>query len=131
MKGPMCAWGMTSTDEHGKGLVKKETCWVTNSEHIARILDRECSNVRSQQVSGRALAVWHRHVHLVNQRAHGARFYPPLLVAGILRGARAQLEATGGVMNFAYPVPEDPVIPWEPELDEELEVYWNDSKGGY
>ena len=56
MKGPMCAWGMTSTDEHGKGLVKKETCWVTNSEHIARELDRECSNVRSQQVSGRPLA---------------------------------------------------------------------------
>ena len=117
MKGPMCAWGMTSTDEHGKGLVKKETCWVTNSECIARELDRECSNVRSQQVSGRPLAVWHRNVRLVNQRAHGARIYPPLLVA------RAQLQATGEMQNFDYPVPEDPVIPGEPELDEELEVY--------
>ena len=34
-------------------------------------------------------------------------------------------------MNFDYPVPEDPVIPREPELEEELEVYWDDSKGGY
>ena len=35
------------------------------------------------------------------------------------------------MMNFDYPVPEDPVIPREPELEEELEVYWDDSKGGY
>ena len=131
MKGPMCAWGMTSRDEHGEGLVKKETCWVTNSECVAKELDRECSNVRSQQVSERSLAVWHRHVHLVNQRAHKARIYPPLLAAGILRGARAQLQATGEMMNFNYPVPEDPVIPRDPELQEELEVYWDDSKGGY
>ena len=34
-------------------------------------------------------------------------------------------------MNFNYPVPEDPVIPRDPELQEELEVYWDDSKGGY
>ena len=93
VEGPMCAWGMTSKDEHGEGLVKKETCWVTNSEHIARELDQECSNVRSQQVGERLPAVWHRHVHLINQRAHKARIYPPLLVAGILRGARAQLQA--------------------------------------
>ena len=124
VKGPMCAWGMTSTDELGEGLVKKETCWVTNSEHIAYELDRECTNAK-------AAAPWHRHVHLVNQRAHQARIYPPKLVAGILRGARAQLQETGEMMNFHYPVPEDPVIPREPELQEELEVYWDDSKGGY
>ena len=47
LKGPMCAWGMTSRDEHGEGLVKKETCWVTNSDCIAREFDRECTNVRS------------------------------------------------------------------------------------
>ena len=34
-------------------------------------------------------------------------------------------------MNFDNTVPEDPVIPREPELQEELEVYWDDSKGGY
>ena len=33
--------------------------------------------------------------------------------------------------NLDYPVPEDPVIPREPELQEELETYWDDSKGGY
>ena len=82
-------------------------------------------------MSERSLAVWHRHVHLVNQRAHQARIYPPLLVAGILRGARAQLQATGEMQNFNYPVPEDPVIPRDQELQEELEVCWDDSKGGY
>ena len=60
----MCAWVMKSEDEHGEGLVKKETCWVTNSEHIAREVDRECQNVRKQQVGERPPAAWHRHVHL-------------------------------------------------------------------
>ena len=82
-------------------------------------------------MSERSLAVWHRHVHLVNQRAHKARIYPPLLVAGILRGARAQLQATGEMMNFNYPVPEDPVIPREPGILDEPESYWDDANGGY
>ena len=74
---------------------------------------------------------WHRHVHLVSPRASKARVYPPKLVAGILRGARAQLQATGEMMNFDYPVPEDPVIPREPEILDELESYWDDANGGY
>ena len=126
VKGPMCAWGMTSKDERGEGLVKKETCWVTNSEFIAYELDVECTNAS-------ATAVWHRHVHLVNQRANAARIYPPKLVAAILRGAREQMRATGEMMNFNYPVPEDPVIArdLEPEVHEELEAYWDDANGGY
>ena len=50
VKGPMCFWGMTAKDEQGEGFVKKETWWVTNSPCIAQELDRECTNVRSQQV---------------------------------------------------------------------------------
>ena len=85
----------------------------------------------TNRVSGRPLAAWHRHVHLVNQRAHHARVYPPKLVAAILRGCRAQLAWTGEMNNFDYPVPEDPVIPREPETAEELESYWDDANGGY
>ena len=44
IEGPMCFWGMTSSDHEGEGLVKKQTCWVTNSEFIAYELDRECTN---------------------------------------------------------------------------------------
>ena len=120
----MCFWGMTSKDEQGEGLVKKETRWVTNSECIAQELDRECTNVRwSTQVGERSPAAWHRHVHLVNQRAHKARIYLPQLVAGVLCGARAQLQETGEMMNFDNPAPEDRVIPREPDLQEELKVY--------
>ena len=48
----------------------------------------------------------------------------------MLCGARAQLQQTSETMNFDYRVPEDPVIPREPDLQEEL-IYWDDSKGGY
>ena len=110
VKGPMCFWGMTSKDEQGEGLVKKETWLVTNSPYIAAELDRECTNVN------KPAPLRHRHVHLINQRAHHARVYPPKLVAAILRGCRAQLAWTGDMNNS-----EDPVIPREPEMSEELE----------
>ena len=121
----MCFWGMTARDEQGEGLVKKETWWVTNSPCIAAELDRECPNVN------KPAPLWHRHVHLVNQRAHHARVYPPKLVAAILRGCRAQLAWTGKMNNFDYPVPKDPVSPRQPEMAEELESYWDDANGGY
>ena len=104
VKGPMCVWGMTSKDAQGEGLVKKETYWVTNSRYIALELNRECTNATGS-------APWHRHVHLVDHRAHAARIYPPKLVAAILRGLREQLRAIGEIQVYDYPVPEDPVIP--------------------
>ena len=116
---------MTAFDEQGEGLVKKETWWVTNSPCIAQELDRECTNVN------KPAPLWHRHVHLINQRAHHARVYPPKLVAAILRGARAQLQVTGEMLQFDYPVPEDPVGPRDPEIQDELETYWDDANGGY
>ena len=126
VKGPMCFWGMTSSDSQGEGPVKKETYWVTNSRFIAAELDRECTNKTGGQP-------WHRHVHLVDHRAHAARIYPPALVAAILRGLREQLRATGEMLVYDYPVPEDPVIPREipPEAEEELESYWDDANGGW
>ena len=54
-------------------------------------------------------------------------------MAATLRGFREQLRATGEVLQFDYPVPEDPVIPRNipPEAEEELEVYWDDANGGW
>ena len=93
--------------------------------HMVEELDRECTNVN------RPAPLWHQHVHLVNQRAHHARFYTAKLVAAIIRGCRTPLAWTGEMNNFHYPVPEDPVIPREPEMSEELESYWDDANGGY
>ena len=36
--GPMRRWKMESEDVRGKGLVKKETRWLTNSPHLAKAL---------------------------------------------------------------------------------------------
>ena len=88
---------------------------------MAQELDRECTNVN------KPAPLWHRHVHLINQRAHHARVYPPKLVAAILRGAREQLRVTGEMLQFDYPVPEDLVIPRDPETQNELETYWDDA----
>ena len=30
-------------------------------------------------------------------------------------------------MPFNYPVPEEPVVPGEPQIQDELEVYWDDA----
>ena len=72
-------------------------------------------------------------MHLIDHRAHAARIYPPKLVAAILRGLREQLRATGEMLQFDYPVPEDPVIPRDipPAAVEELESYWDDANGGW
>ena len=125
VKGPMCVWGMTSKDAQGEGLVKKETYWVTNSRYIALELNQECTNATGSKP-------WHRHVHLVDHRAHAARIYPPKLVAAILRGLREQLRATGEMVVYEYPVPEDPVIPGTDTREEweELGSYWDDANGG-
>ena len=123
----MRVWGMTSKDAQGEGLVEKETYWVTNSRFIARELDRECTNATGSKP-------WHRHVHLVDHRAHAARIYPPKLVAAILRGLREQLRAIGEMQVYDYPVPEDPVIPGNDATQEdvdELESYWDDANGGW
>ena len=63
VKGPMCNWGMTAKDAEGEGLVKKVTCWVTNSPFIAQELDRECTNASAGldggpgRTYGRSIAV--------------------------------------------------------------------------
>ena len=54
-------------------------------------------------------------------------------MAAILRGLREQLRATGEMLVYDYPVPEDPVIPRAEtqEEGEELESYRDDANGGW
>ena len=74
----MCAYGMTSQDEHGKGLVYKPTSFATNSPHVATCLNRKCSNTCGYQK--------HRHVHLINGRAKLAQVYPSELCRAMCQG---------------------------------------------
>eukprot|EP00973_Karenia_brevis_P078885 10948026-Karenia_brevis.AAC.1 len=65
----MCAYGMTSSDEHGIGCVYKPTQFMTNSPAVAEQLARKCTNKDKNEQP-------HRHVHLINGRASKAQIYP-------------------------------------------------------
>ena len=70
VQGPMCRWGMQSSDPEGVGFVRKETKWMTSSAELANALSGKCSNFTG--------GPWHRHVHLVGgNRAEAAATYPP------------------------------------------------------
>jgi len=108
---------MESSDAWGKGLVKKETRWLTNSQHIAMILSGVCTNVEGK--------TWHRHVNLINGRARSAQAYPPLLVRGILEALRNQLAEDGEFSQALNSLGAGPVPDAVPVIDEEQEVYDN------
>ena len=71
----MCRFKMFSEHEMGRGLVKKPTGFLTNSEHMKNQLDKKC-------LGG------HRHVHLLGGRTKACQVYPENLVRAILRGIR-------------------------------------------
>ena len=113
--GPMCRWRMTSEDAQGKGLVKKETRWVTNSPHIAKALSGVCSNTTGK--------TWHRHVNLINGRARSAQVYPPKLVKAILEALRNQLAEDGEFSPTLNSIEAGPVPDSAPVIDEEEEKF--------
>ncbi|CAJ1332419.1 unnamed protein product [Effrenium voratum] len=82
VQAPMCKCHMKAEDGQGVGLVRKETCYVTNSAEMAKALEGRCE--------GR-----HRHVHLINGRAREAQVYPPKLVNAILKGIKKELMNKG------------------------------------
>ena len=76
--GHMCRYGMTSTGPSGTGPVLKPTRWMTNSHHLAAMLDKRCTQD-------------HEHVMLVGGKAAGAAIYPKPLCLAILLGVARQL----------------------------------------
>jgi hypothetical protein len=78
----ICAFGMTSADEHGEAPVKKGTRLMSSSGEILKRVDRKCSNG-----SG---GTPHRHVHLIQGRTKAAQVYPRDLADSICEGIAAQ-----------------------------------------
>ena len=64
----MCAYGMTSTEDIGDGLVKKPSRMISLSPVVRRRIEARCSN----EIGGHQ----HRHVRLVQGRAKAAQVYP-------------------------------------------------------
>ena len=83
----MCAFGMTSEDEHGIWLVLKPTSCMTNTPKIANHLNRQCSRI-------------HGHVHLINGRAANAAIYPGELCETRCNGVREQLDHDGMIKRM-------------------------------
>ena len=83
----MCAYGMTSIDERGEGLVKKPTKLMSSSPEVLKKVAARCSN----ETGGKQ----HRHVHLVQGRAKMAQVYPRELGMIICMGIAAQKKLDG------------------------------------
>jgi len=78
----MCAYGMQSEDEHGKGLVKKATRILSSSPEVLKKLAARCSNESGDSQ--------HRHVHLIQGRAKAAQVYPREFSMRVCEGVAAQ-----------------------------------------
>ena len=81
----MRAFGMTSSDEQGVGLVKKATRIVSSSPEVIRRIAVRCSN----ELEGPK----HRHVQLVQGRAKAAQVYPQGFSQRVCEGIAAQKKA--------------------------------------
>ena len=75
----MGAFGMTSSDEQGTGLVLKPTAFMTNSSKLASNLSKQCDNK-------------HRHAILLDGRAKHAAIYLDALCDAICKGIREQVD---------------------------------------
>jgi hypothetical protein len=78
----MCAYGMESEDEHGRGLVKKATRFLSSAHEVLKRIAARCSNGEGREA--------HRHVHLIQGRAKGPQVYPRALCVKICEGIAAQ-----------------------------------------
>ena len=86
VKMDMCAFGMTTKDKEGEGLVRKTTKMMTNGPEVAIRIARRCTNTKK----GEARNDEHRHVMLINGRARQAQVYPRALCRAICEGVSAQ-----------------------------------------
>ena len=85
----MCRWElMPDHSQEPVGHARKETGWLTNSWHLAQLLEGECANL----TAGEEL---HRHVHLVNGTAKLSTAYPPKLVKAILKALKLEMRDCG------------------------------------
>lgn len=76
----MCQYGM---NVDGRGLNQKPTRWITNSRHIARLLQRRCRG-------------GHQHVALMGGLAKKAAEYPAELCKAVVKGLKEHLREKYG-----------------------------------
>eukprot|EP00434_Breviolum_minutum_P004449 symbB.v1.2.003922.t1/scaffold210.1/size302740/13 len=76
----MCQYGM---NVDGRGLNQKPTRWITNSRHIARLLQRRCKG-------------GHQHVALMGGLAKKAAEYPAELCKMVVKGLKEHLREKYG-----------------------------------
>ena len=105
-EGHQCPHNQYSYDIECWGLVLKRTGWMSNAPRVLDAVALRCSN------ETRPVIDWHRHVHLVDQRAQKAQVYPPILIKRVLKGLRDQLREAGDLN-----VLEQGVVCEEPSLD--------------
>ena len=74
----MCRFGMMPKDEHGVGLVKTPTGFLTNSRHAKKELGKMCLGV-------------HKHVPRLSGRAAAAQVYPDKLCRAMPRTIKREL----------------------------------------
>jgi len=127
VKGPMCRWGMESTDKRvdppRTGYVRKETGWMTNSKRLAELLEGVCSNVDGSRP-------WHRHVHLIGGLGKAARIYPPALVEAVLQVLQEMMHESGE-LNAVEAFGAGPSPAEEPMPNGEWQEFWDHVNGGY
>ena len=78
VRADQCMLGLRSRDAQGEAPAMKPTRFMTNASYLAKTLGVRCDGK-------------HRHVLLVDGRAHKAEIYPAALCEAILRGIRDQL----------------------------------------
>ena len=123
----LCAFGLSSSDEVGAGLVRKTTTFVSNSPELARRLGRRCMN--------RVVPHSHRHVRLTNGRAQAAQEYTAELCRTICQGIIAQKAADASAMTEVGSVSlssDDFKLSeemFDNECCEELDEAWDDVTG--
>ena len=128
--GHMCAFGMQSEDEGGRGLVYKPTGFMSNSRVILNHLERKCENARHRAAGKHECC--HRHVVLTNGRASAAAVYPPGLVKAILEGLKEQIGNNHGANIGVLGECENEQWTEGELVHEELEpqlVVWDDLSG--
>ena len=99
---------------------------MTNSRHIARVLDQWCKNFTDGPM--------HKHLVLVGDIAGAAATYPPKLVRGVLVGLRDQMKEDSSMSAIeaqaSGPHPTQPLFDandkWVSETDEE---FWDNISG--
>ncbi|CAK0904033.1 unnamed protein product, partial [Prorocentrum cordatum] len=120
VEGPMCCYDMKPESFEkvsGERHVLMQTRWMTNSEELAKALDRWCAN--------RTGGPYNVHMQVVGGAAKQTAAYPARLVRTILRALKEQMrrdrDASAVELAAAGPTPTEPPYPVDDLGPKEIE----------